>query len=191
MPTPEEIRAAAIAMQGYETGTGDDLTSRASYAQLARVALAAAEAVRNRVRDKLSGHYPGEPMTSAELEDAMTASRRPSRESRIDTLFEAIKHGDEKHKDWLQQAIEDHFAGLPVKRWDSPATDTPTADRYTYGPCLRHHLGGTAFTWVCHRCAARWVDRRETDWRPYVCRLNGTPDADTTPGRPPATDGTG
>lgn len=33
---------------------------------------------------------------------------------RIESLFEAIKHGDEKHQTWLKQAIEDHFAGRPV-----------------------------------------------------------------------------
>ena len=32
-----------------------------------------------------------------------------------ETLFDAIKHGDEKHQAWLKQAIEDHFAGRPVQ----------------------------------------------------------------------------
>ncbi len=32
------------------------------------------------------------------------------------TLFEAIAHGDQAHRDWLEQAIEDHFAGRPVRR---------------------------------------------------------------------------
>ena len=27
----------------------------------------------------------------------------------IDTLFDSIKHGDEKHRAWLKKAIEDHF----------------------------------------------------------------------------------
>ncbi len=30
-------------------------------------------------------------------------------ESRIATIFEAIKHGDEKHQAWLKQKIEEHF----------------------------------------------------------------------------------
>jgi hypothetical protein len=37
---------------------------------------------------------------------------------RIPTLFKAIKHGDKKHQAWLKKAIEDHFAGRPVKRED-------------------------------------------------------------------------
>ena len=32
------------------------------------------------------------------------------------SLFEAIKHGDQDHQDWLRQAIDDHFAGKPVRR---------------------------------------------------------------------------
>jgi hypothetical protein len=36
----------------------------------------------------------------------------------IDTLFDAIAHGDEAHRDWLKQAIDDHFTGLDV-RWST------------------------------------------------------------------------
>jgi len=32
------------------------------------------------------------------------------------TLFNSIKHGDQKHKDWLKKAIEDHFADRLVER---------------------------------------------------------------------------
>ena len=28
---------------------------------------------------------------------------------KVDTLFDAIKHGDDKHQRWLKNAIEDHF----------------------------------------------------------------------------------
>lgn len=28
---------------------------------------------------------------------------------KIGTLFDAIKHGDQEHQDWLQKAIKDHF----------------------------------------------------------------------------------
>lgn len=35
---------------------------------------------------------------------------------RVGTLFAAIAHGDDKHRAWLKQAIEDHFAGRPVQR---------------------------------------------------------------------------
>ena len=34
---------------------------------------------------------------------------------RIETLYEAIAHGDDIHRAWLKQAIEDHFAGRPVQ----------------------------------------------------------------------------
>lgn len=34
----------------------------------------------------------------------------------IDNLFDAIAHGDSRHKAWLKEAIEDHFAGRKVKR---------------------------------------------------------------------------
>ena len=30
-------------------------------------------------------------------------------EKKRDTLFDAVKHGDEKHRAWLKKAIEDHF----------------------------------------------------------------------------------
>lgn len=31
------------------------------------------------------------------------------RVEKIETLFDAIKHGDEKHQAWLKEAIEKHF----------------------------------------------------------------------------------
>lgn len=31
-----------------------------------------------------------------------------------ETLFDAIKHGDEVHRAWLREAIENHFGGKPV-----------------------------------------------------------------------------
>ena len=33
---------------------------------------------------------------------------------RVDTLFDAIKHGDADHREWLERAIAAHFAGEPV-----------------------------------------------------------------------------
>jgi hypothetical protein len=47
---------------------------------------------------------------------ALIAEVRALREdkARIATLFAAIKHGDEAHRIWLKEAIEAHFAGLPV-----------------------------------------------------------------------------
>ena len=37
-------------------------------------------------------------------------------EERQRSLFDAIAHGDEKHREWLNGAIEDHFAGRKVRR---------------------------------------------------------------------------
>lgn len=34
--------------------------------------------------------------------------------SKIESLFDAIKHGDDEHRAWLKEAIEKHFADLPV-----------------------------------------------------------------------------
>jgi hypothetical protein len=34
--------------------------------------------------------------------------------ARLETLFEAIKHGDDAHQAWLREAIAAHCAGLPV-----------------------------------------------------------------------------
>lgn len=50
----------------------------------------------------------------------ITAATKRAREierlERIDTLYDAIAHGDEAHRAWLKQAITDHFAGRPVDR---------------------------------------------------------------------------
>lgn len=37
-------------------------------------------------------------------------------EAKAASLFDAIAHGDDEHRKWLKQAIEDHFAGRPVER---------------------------------------------------------------------------
>lgn len=39
-----------------------------------------------------------------------------STETKVETLFDAIKHGDPIHQAWLKDAIEAHFAGKPVVR---------------------------------------------------------------------------
>lgn len=33
---------------------------------------------------------------------------------KIDTLYDAIAHGDEEHRAWLKVAMEAHFKGEPV-----------------------------------------------------------------------------
>lgn len=34
--------------------------------------------------------------------------------AKIDSLFSAVAHGDDEHRNWLRQAIDDHFAGREV-----------------------------------------------------------------------------
>lgn len=36
--------------------------------------------------------------------------------TRVTTLFDAIVHGDPKHREWLRAAIIDHFEGKPIKQ---------------------------------------------------------------------------
>lgn len=43
--------------------------------------------------------------------------------AKVRGLFDASAHGNQQHRDWLKQAIDDHFAGREVK---APVTDTPT-----------------------------------------------------------------
>lgn len=47
---------------------------------------------------------------------------------RIETLFDAIKHGDEVHRAWLRQAIDDHFSGRPVVNPVGRGTTETVAD---------------------------------------------------------------
>jgi hypothetical protein len=39
-----------------------------------------------------------------------------AQQEQIAGLFDAIAHGDDEHRAWLKQAIDDHFAGRPVER---------------------------------------------------------------------------
>ena len=34
--------------------------------------------------------------------------------ARVDSLYDVIAHGDEKHRDWLRKAIAAHLNGRPV-----------------------------------------------------------------------------
>jgi len=36
-------------------------------------------------------------------------------DEKINSLFEAIRHGDVTHQEWLKKAIQDHFAGNKVE----------------------------------------------------------------------------
>lgn len=41
------------------------------------------------------------------------ASNDKDLRTKIRTLFESIKHGDQKHQDWLKEAIDKHFETGP------------------------------------------------------------------------------
>lgn len=49
-------------------------------------------------------------------EEPWERADRYEQEKKIATLFDAIAHGDEKHRAWLKQAIQDHFAGKKVQK---------------------------------------------------------------------------
>lgn len=53
---------------------------------------------------------------------AMLEAAPPPPSGGVPTLFDNIKHGDAAHQTWLKEAIDDHFAGRPVKR---PAPPLP------------------------------------------------------------------
>lgn len=46
---------------------------------------------------------------------------------RVNTLFDAIAHGSDEHRAWLQQAIIDHMAGRAVQRDTSKPSPTERA----------------------------------------------------------------
>lgn len=46
----------------------------------------------------------------------MTRDELRELRARAISLFKAIKHGDQEHRDWLEKAITDYFAGRPVER---------------------------------------------------------------------------
>jgi ribosomal protein L40E len=67
-----------------------------------------------------------------------------------ETLFNAIAHGDEKHRAWLKQAIDDHFAGRPVLRPDETSSTVETR----VGDPL------AAVRWICSDCnTVNGIDR--------------------------------
>lgn len=45
-----------------------------------------------------------------------------------DTVYEAIAHGDQEHRDWLREALDAHFAGLPVPPPRGKGTDAYRPD---------------------------------------------------------------
>jgi hypothetical protein len=72
-----------------------------------------------------------------------------AQQEQIAGLFDAIAHGDDEHRAWLKQAIDDHFAGRPVERVRGTnsaalesiaASGTPAAGVWV--PTHRHYKGG-------------------------------------------------
>ena len=64
-----------------------------------------------------------EPRTSASAAPPADGVLR----DRVTTLYDAIKHGDEIHREWLTEAIDNHFAGLPVPPARSAVPKATTA----------------------------------------------------------------
>lgn len=77
--------------------------------EMARVVVLAAERV------GAAGKYAGR-RVRAEHSDAIreAAALIEQLQASRDTLFEAIKHGDDDHRAWLKEAIDAHFAGATV-----------------------------------------------------------------------------
>lgn len=50
---------------------------------------------------------------------------------KVETLFDAIKHGDDAHQAWLKEAIENYFSGKPVPPPVMKALQPPTSDEGT------------------------------------------------------------
>lgn len=69
---------------------------------------------RNKALDDLAQVEAGRAVMAVQLQDA--AERAGHLEERWHSLFDAIAHGDEAHRAWLRQALDDHLAGRPVDR---------------------------------------------------------------------------
>lgn len=67
-------------------------------------------------RQLTNGYYDRDDAIADAVESLAPRDSAPA--DRSATLFDAIKHGDDKHRAWLKQAIEDHFAGRSVLRPD-------------------------------------------------------------------------
>jgi hypothetical protein len=93
-----------------------------------------------------------------------------------ETLFNAIAHGDEKHRAWLKQAIDDHFAGRPVLRPDetsstvetSPAPEPAPAGCEDWWHLRPYGYAPGKYTMKCPHCQVSvWdVDKRASCCKP-------------------------
>jgi len=63
-----------------------------------------------RYRDPLAGVFTHKELTAV----YKFIMKEPEKSEAVDTLFDAIKHGDQDHQDWLKEAIECHFSGRPI-----------------------------------------------------------------------------
>lgn len=50
-----------------------------------------------------------------------------------EAIFEAIAHGDQEHRDWLKEALDACFAGLPVPPPRGKGTTTPARNTSQIG----------------------------------------------------------
>lgn len=51
------------------------------------------------------------------IEDELEKAKKQARQelqSKIDSLYDVLAHGDDDHKAWLKQAIDAHFSGKPM-----------------------------------------------------------------------------
>lgn len=76
--------------------------------------------------------------------DLWQAARRAPAAPVPQGLFEAIEHGDEKHRAWLKAALTAFFAGKPVPREVAAAPQPPEAapvELPEYGIDTANHAG--------------------------------------------------
>lgn len=55
-------------------------------------------------------------MTATEFKERLWIISGYNLATRVAKLFDAIAHGDEKHREWLEKAIQDHMTGDPVEK---------------------------------------------------------------------------
>jgi dihydrofolate reductase (trimethoprim resistance protein) len=58
--------------------------------------------------------YPSHKNTTAVHTVARLLAERDAMQARVEGLFDAIKHGDAEHQDWLRMMIRDHFSAEPT-----------------------------------------------------------------------------
>lgn len=54
------------------------------------------------------------------IEDELEKAKKQARQdlqSKIESLYDVLAHGDDDHKAWLKQAIDAHFSGQPMPNY--------------------------------------------------------------------------